>query len=122
MAQFAIGGLLQKPARAFKRSLFGEMAEWLKAHAWKACVRETVPWVRIPLSPPLRCLPLSVAQSRAYRSDSVVGAKACIDDIPKQLPSFTLESHHAQLFDRIKISRACVDYNARQQRFILEVS
>ena len=31
----------------------GEMAEWLKAHAWKACVRETVPWVRIPLSPPL---------------------------------------------------------------------
>src|SRR5258708_15570339 len=32
----------------------GEMAEWLKAHAWKACVRETVPWVRIPLSPPLK--------------------------------------------------------------------
>jgi hypothetical protein len=30
------------------------MAEWLKAHAWKACVRETVPWVRIPLSPPPR--------------------------------------------------------------------
>jgi hypothetical protein len=30
----------------------GEMSEWLKEHAWKACVRETVPWVRIPLSPP----------------------------------------------------------------------
>jgi hypothetical protein len=29
----------------------GGMAEWLKAHAWKACVRETVPWVRIPLPP-----------------------------------------------------------------------
>ena len=28
------------------------MAEWLKAHAWKACVGETLPWVRIPLSPP----------------------------------------------------------------------
>src|ERR1700722_16007758 len=28
------------------------MAERLKAHAWKACVRESVPWVRIPLSPP----------------------------------------------------------------------
>ena len=28
------------------------MAEWLKAHAWKACVRDTVPWVRIPLPPP----------------------------------------------------------------------
>jgi hypothetical protein len=30
----------------------GEMAEWFKAHAWNACVRESVPWVRIPLSPP----------------------------------------------------------------------
>ena len=29
------------------------MSEWLKEHAWKACVRETVPRVRIPLSPPL---------------------------------------------------------------------
>ncbi len=27
------------------------MAEWLKVHAWKACVRETVPWVRIPPHP-----------------------------------------------------------------------
>ena len=29
----------------------GEMAEWLKALAWKASIRETVSWVRIPLSP-----------------------------------------------------------------------
>jgi hypothetical protein len=28
------------------------VAEWLKAHAWKACIRETVSRVRIPLSPP----------------------------------------------------------------------
>ena len=28
------------------------MSEWLKEHAWKACVRETVPRVRIPFSPP----------------------------------------------------------------------
>ena len=26
----------------------GEMAEWLKAHAWKACLGETLTWVRIP--------------------------------------------------------------------------
>ena len=54
----------------------GEMAEWLKAHAWKACVRETVPWVRIPLSPPL---PSSTGRgigrntphkSRYFRGDS----------------------------------------------------
>jgi hypothetical protein len=28
------------------------MAEWLMALAWKACIRETVSWVRIPLPPP----------------------------------------------------------------------
>src|SRR5271170_6191108 len=33
--------------------LAGEMAEWLKAHAWKACLLERVTWVRIPLSPPV---------------------------------------------------------------------
>ncbi len=32
------------------------MAEWLKAHAWKACLGETLTWVRIPLSPPLLLL------------------------------------------------------------------
>src|SRR3954454_8855061 len=32
--------------------LHGEMSEWLKEHAWKACVGETLPRVRIPLSPP----------------------------------------------------------------------
>ena len=30
----------------------GEMAEWLKAHAWKVCLPERVTGVRIPLSPP----------------------------------------------------------------------
>jgi hypothetical protein len=30
----------------------GEVAEWLKALAWKACIRETVSRVRIPPSPP----------------------------------------------------------------------
>ncbi len=30
----------------------GEVSEWLKEHAWKVCIRETVSRVRIPLSPP----------------------------------------------------------------------
>ena len=34
------------------KKIIGEVAEWLKAHAWKACKRETVSRVRIPLSPP----------------------------------------------------------------------
>tara|TARA_Y100000748_G_scaffold272968_1_gene247192 strand:- start:155 stop:349 length:195 start_codon:yes stop_codon:yes gene_type:complete len=33
--------------------IIGEVAEWLKAHAWKACIGETLSWVRIPFSPPL---------------------------------------------------------------------
>lgn len=31
---------------------YGEMAEWLKAYAWKAYVGEISPRVRIPFSPP----------------------------------------------------------------------
>jgi hypothetical protein len=38
--------------RFHNKSSHGEMAEWLKAHAWKACVLERVPRVRIPVSPP----------------------------------------------------------------------
>src|SRR3954451_24433069 len=30
----------------------GGVAEWLKAHAWNACIPETVSRVRIPLPPP----------------------------------------------------------------------
>ena len=37
------------PSRPFR---CGEVSERLKEHAWKACVRETVPGVRIPPSPP----------------------------------------------------------------------
>ena len=29
----------------------GELSEWFMEHAWKACVSERVPWVRIPHSP-----------------------------------------------------------------------
>ena len=31
----------------------GEVSEWLKEHAWKACMRATVSGVRIPISPPV---------------------------------------------------------------------
>src|ERR1700722_3739366 len=42
-----------KRSRFSSPAFVGEMAEWLKAHAWKACLLERVTWVRIPLSPPL---------------------------------------------------------------------
>jgi hypothetical protein len=33
------------------------VSEWLKEHAWKVCIRETVSRVRIPSSPPLKISP-----------------------------------------------------------------
>ena len=36
------------------------MAEWLKAHAWKACKGETLSWVRIPFSPPFFTVPKKI--------------------------------------------------------------
>ena len=44
---------LKKPRRDRQKDAHGEVAEWLKAHAWKACIRETVSRVQIPLSPPI---------------------------------------------------------------------
>ena len=47
------GELIPRPA--FVAS-FGEVQEWLNWQHWKCCVRGTVPWVRIPPSPPVgRC-------------------------------------------------------------------
>ena len=46
--QAAIGGKI-----VARESIKGEVAERLKAHAWKACIGETLSWVRIPFSPPL---------------------------------------------------------------------
>src|SRR5262245_1455360 len=45
----------------------GGMAEWLKAHAWKACIRETVSWVRIPLPPPAHQVALLSPKPRRLR-------------------------------------------------------
>src|SRR6516164_9908408 len=43
---------VEKRCGPVKRVRSGGVAEWLKAHVWKACLRETVTWVRIPLPPP----------------------------------------------------------------------
>src|SRR5208282_4106423 len=39
-------------ATLLKFHLSGEVSERFKEHAWKACVGEILPWVRIPPSPP----------------------------------------------------------------------
>src|SRR5262249_45172874 len=41
------------------------MSEWFKEHAWKACVGETLPRVRIPLSPPPSLADARLVSARA---------------------------------------------------------
>src|SRR5580693_6513697 len=52
----------------------GEVSERFKEHAWKACVGETQPWVRIPPSPPLS-LGISLSPSRSPKNLDLPGQK-----------------------------------------------
>src|SRR5687768_3504198 len=60
------------------------MSEWLKEHAWKACVGETLPWVRIPLSPPLQRRQLPQTSRRATKP-ARVGLEVSADIVPSCL-------------------------------------
>ena len=53
------------------------MAEWLKAHAWKACVGETLPRVRIPLSPPIRINNLQASQRGFWVTNQDLDLSPC---------------------------------------------
>ena len=44
--------VLSPRLRCFRAARVGGVAERLKAHAWKVCMRETVSRVRIPPPPP----------------------------------------------------------------------
>ena len=54
MLLFLILALILGSNIRFKYLNLGEVAERLKAHAWKACKGEILSWVRIPFSPPLK--------------------------------------------------------------------
>ena len=47
--------VLSPSARVSDKTRDGGVAERLKAHAWKVCMRETVSRVRIPPPPPAYC-------------------------------------------------------------------
>ena len=64
------------------------MAERFKAHAWNACIGETLSWVRIPLSPP----------KHIY-----MGIKKILTSIKHRVRSFTetpLQNLHDQIADK----------------------
>ena len=71
----------------------GEMAEWLKAHAWKACLLERVTWVRIPLSPP--------------------ASLNCREIPPPFTPKYAKHARNSRLFAH---KPDCRERTARQQR------
>ncbi len=57
------------------------MSEGLKEHAWKACIRESVSWVRIPLSPFFLLFSSILKISIHKKSFTLLNTR----DIPKQL-------------------------------------
>lgn len=65
---------LESRAHGRHKQRAGQVAEWLKAHAWKVCIRETVSRVRIPPCPP--SIPQGVdfqgnsSKSKAYNHPS----------------------------------------------------
>ena len=60
-AQRACGARPLQKIRVRHGACCGGVAEWLKAHAWKVCMRETVSRVRIPPPPPVHLLKLANA-------------------------------------------------------------
>jgi hypothetical protein len=72
----------------------GEMSEWLKEHAWKACVGETLPRVRIPLSPP------TFAALKLAKREGVLGTVRLSPHsarIPLSPPTFAKRSLRSRL-------------------------
>src|SRR5262245_9575095 len=59
------------------------MSEWSIEHAWKACVGETLPWVRIPLSPP----PLARARSGGAGRLAVVIEPPALPRLKERIPA-----------------------------------
>ena len=46
------------------------MAEWLKAHAWKACLGESLTWVRIPPAPPVPSREPAIGPPQGHKAPS----------------------------------------------------
>ncbi len=73
------------------------MAERLKAHAWKACVGETLPWVRIPLSPPTSPWRGWLVRVRFWRSRPRASRRTPAQPESHPLPLATLAGSSALL-------------------------
>jgi hypothetical protein len=71
------------------------VAEWLKAHAWKVCIRETVSRVRIPLPPPA----LSMSGPEPWVTDCTedMGDNLGPNGLSRGLQGFLLQIDEAEI-------------------------
>jgi hypothetical protein len=81
--------------------LSGEMAEWLKAHAWKACIGETLSRVRIPVSPPFQINNLRKALAPVKKSKRVYSLVQGFQDYFLRFFPFRFSFHQAN-FDCLR--------------------
>ena len=59
----------------------GEMSEWLKEHAWKACKWVTVSGVRIPVSPPVPVIrTIGRYEPCQIREEAALSVGRCVAD------------------------------------------
>src|SRR5262245_14858090 len=88
------------------------MAEWLKAHAWRACERVTVPWVRIPLCPLTKNRTLSPPAEGEGRIPLCPSAKhPPRPDVSHQAPCLQdLEHHRRERRAPLSLIRGAVDH------------
>ena len=86
------------------------MSEWLKEHAWKACVGETLPWVRIPLSPPIhkQLNTKDLSHSRCSTESGPIWRSALLlafwHEIRRQLSTSIAPSHTGRLKRQEKLA------------------
>ena len=97
------------------------MAEWFKAHAWNACVRESVPWVRIPPCPPFHLTPIPLKASlngslAAMPTGSAVYKLSRVFPLPQAVMAMLL---HRQGFPALFLLRFPLSCALQQEKSLL---
>ena len=100
------------------QSSSGWVAEWSIAHAWKACLGESLTRVRIPLSPPLPCREPTIGRPQARKAPSS-RAIFQMPSEPRRLrdTSKAVSERNLSLITRTPPSAVRVQNSLRLQRF-----
>ena len=98
----------------------GEVAEWLKALAWKACIRETVSWVRIPPSPP-RPFPKPFSGALEPQAKGIIGG--FLPHRPLHLNPYRAGQKHSpgRFFSRPLYFRSMIRFSEDRKRMVLRM-